>query len=533
MYDIIFKEGKFFTADEQNPYCSVIGVKDGRISYTGDTVPDNCGNCRIVDLDGRRVIPGIIDNHIHPRYLADALEQIACLPPAINSIEELKAEIKKRAESQPKGTWIVGWGYSEDAFDEKRSPNRYDLDEVAPDHPVILYRMCFHIVAVNSKTLEIAGIDENTPDEEGSVIERDENGVPTGILKEKIRFELENYREVSPEEIQRRLLNLSDFLLSQGITAIADSSGDLEPVNCFDMYNNVRKLGFKQRIGIYYVWEDLKKSGIEIADSQKDLSQDIFIAGVKLIGDGSLSGRTAWSDKPYLDDSENYGLPTASENDYIEAADFARKNNLQLKCHAMGERTIERIASIFEGNASWLDDGRPSVRIEHSAMPLEDSLNKIAKSGIAMTVQPLFVFAEIDNYITALGHERTKATYPVVTMLDKGILTAFSSDAPATLWPAPSDPFMGMQSAVTRVARDGTDVGQNEKVDIETALNLYTRESQKIMGFRDIGILKEGCHADFVVLDRDITEIDSFDIGNTKVSQVYMDGELVFENKEL
>lgn len=529
-YDKLFVDGRFFTSDDNNLYGTTLGVKDGKIAYIADCLPEDA-DCEIVSLKGRRVIPGIIDNHIHPRYLADALEQIACLPPNIHSIAELKEEIKKRAANTPKGTWILGWGFSEDILKEGRTPNRYDLDEVAPDHPVMLYRICFHIVALNSKALEIVGVDENTVVSGDSVIEKDEKGIPTGILKEKIRFEVENYIPKDEESQMNKLLNLGEFLLSQGITGVADSSCDLEPKDFFDMYVEARRKGFKQRVGIYYMWDDVKKLGVDIDGEKKNPENPVFVAGLKLIGDGSLSGHTAWSDKPYVG-TDDYGLPTATEEDYRDAAEYARKHEIQIKCHAMGEKTIERVADAFYKEADWLRDGRPSVRIEHSAMPTEESLDKIAESGIAMTIQPIFYFAEIASYLANIGMERTRKTYPAKTILEKGILLGFSSDAPATAWPEPSNPFVGMQSAVTRIAVDGTDVNQDEKVDIETAIKLYTSQSQKILGIKNVGSLKVGNYADFVVLDRDILEADPMTIGQTTVEQVYMSGEKVFEKEE-
>jgi predicted amidohydrolase YtcJ len=162
-------------------------------------------------------------------------------------------------------------------------------------------------------------------------------------------------------------------------------------------------------------------------------------------------------------------------------------------------------------------------------MPTAQALDRAAKTGIAFVIQPIFLFAEIESYLKNLGTERTKQTYPVRTMLKKGIPVAFSSDAPATAWADPVNPFVGIKSAVTRLAYDGTDTGQDQRVDLETAIILYTKAAQEISRIPDVGQLAPGYHADFMVLDRDIFVISQEEIDKVQVEQTYMGGELVYQ----
>ena len=183
----IFINGKIFTSDDENLWTEAMIVRDGRIFWTGrmENLPDCEGT--VTDLEGKCIIPGFVDAHMHPVMLADFRKKITVMPPDICSISDLTEAIRERRAQQEPGEWIQGWGYDEQALAEKRSPNRYDLDKGCSDAPVSLMRTCAHIRCVNSKALELAGIDRNTPDPPGGEIDRDENGEPTGVLKENAR----------------------------------------------------------------------------------------------------------------------------------------------------------------------------------------------------------------------------------------------------------------------------------------------------------------------------------------------------------
>lgn len=530
-YDQVFVNGTIFTADGEKPAASAMAVKDGYISWIGDGEAADFSGEECIDLEGKLVMPGIVDNHFHARYMANTLDEIPCLPPNMTSIEELKKQVKEKAQRVGKGIPVIGWGYDEGKFAEKRAPLKADLDEAAPDNPVIIVRTCCHIAVLNSMALRAIGIDENTPDMEGGAIGRMPNGELNEMVSERAKFMMDDYlTQHSQAEMSEKLCGLSQFLLSRGITAMAESLADLDPTDCYETYDSARRMGMRQRVALYYSWDQIQKLHYEIPEERKDASQPVFVAGIKLLGDGSVSGQTAWCDKPYLG-TENYGLPIAAETELREAVAYAKRHGVQLKYHAMGESAITRAVDIFHRNADWLTDGRPSVRIEHFAMPTADAIEKCAESGIAVTMQPSFLYAEIESYLSNIGIERTRKSYPAKTVLEKGILLGFSSDSPATTWADPANPFMAIKGAVTRAAYDGTDTGAEERVDVRTALKLYTSDSQKILGVQKIGTLKEGYHADFLTLDRNILTIDVNEIDQVQVESVYMDGEQVYQRE--
>lgn len=527
MYQI-FYNGRIFTSDPELPEATAMVVRDGKIEKIGNDIACEDLEGEWIDLRGRRVLPGIIDAHLHPWYLANAAKQLPCTAPLVESIEDMIRELRKQRELQSADEWIEGWGYDEGKLAEGKAPTRQDLDKAVADAPVVVTRTCGHIISVNSKALEIAGITKDTPDPAGGKIDRDANGEPIGILRESARHLVLNQMPVlSMEEDAQNLADLSQFLFARGITAITDLMALSEPNDYMDMYNAARDKGLGQRTVLYYMWDDLKKNPL-LNEENTNRQLPVHIGGIKLFSDGSVSGKTAWVNPPFLGDEENYGIATTSREELLGAAEMAKQHSVQVVVHAMGEQAIDLIVDTFYELEGWLPDG-PSVRIEHAAMPTARALERAAKAGIAFVPQPIFIFAEIESYLNNLGLERTQTTYPVKSMLDAGIQVAFSSDAPATAWADPVNPFVGIQSAVTRIAYDGTNTGQDERIDISTAIELYTRHAQEVTRVPEIGQLKAGFHADFIVLDQDILEVATDLIGNVSVEETYMGGQLVYQ----
>ena len=334
--------------------------------------------------------------------------------------------------------------------------------------------------------------------------------------------------EKTPEDMADDLVYLNDILVSQGVTTGADMG---EFINCdyHDVYDLAIEKGMAVKIAAYYMWDNVKgKKDFTISKKDQDKNSRFRIAGIKLIGDGSVSGRTAWCDEPYLGEKEECGMPVCSEKDIEDAVSFCKENGCQLSIHAMGARTIDRAIEHTWQQKSWTEGKAPYVRLEHVAMPTKDAIKKAAKSGIAFVTQPIFLYAEIESYLTNMGLERTKENYPIADWIKEGVRISFSTDAPATAWAEPSNPFVCLKGAVTRKAWDGTDCGERHRVDIETAIRLYTAESAPMLGFEDIGILKPGYAADFIVLDKDILEVPYDEIDSIKVEETYIDGIKVY-----
>ncbi len=528
----IFMNGRILTSCEALPYADSMAVQNGRILWIGcaQDLPADCkGSADVVDLGGRRVIPGFVDAHMHPIMLADFRKKISVMPPDIHSIEDLVQAVRRRRQEQGAGAWIEGWGYDERELSEKRPPSRYDLDRGCSDSPVSILRTCAHIRCVNSKALKLAGIDRNTPDPPGGEIERDADGEPTGVLKENASTMFASLVPVEPEERKvENLLELGEVLTSQGITAICDM-GNLDSQDHFQVYEEAARRGFCQKVGAYYMWSFFADNGeFQIPKERLDRSRQIFAAGLKLLGDGSISGRTAWVDRPFLGNDDEYGIMVCSDELMESAIDYCRRNHCQLSMHAMGGRAIARMIDRACRETPWTPDGIPYVRIEHVTEPSPESMKKAAAHGISFVTQPIFPYAESSSYLTNLGAERLKGCYPIRSMIREGVTLGFSTDAPATFWSNPSDPFPGLRQAVTRRSANGVDCGQDQAVDIETAIRLYTRGAAMAAGFPDIGMLAPGYHADFAVLSEDILQIPAEEIDRVCVTETYVDGRCVY-----
>lgn len=524
---IIYHNGRIFTSNPEQPNAEAMVVENGRIEWVGDNEKSESFEGERVNLNGRRVIPGFVDAHLHPLYLANSAKQIACTAPLVNSIDEMIVEVREQRAMQQAGEWVEGWGYDEGKLADGRTPVRHDLDKAVTDSPVIITRTCGHIIVVNSKALELAGITKDTPNPRGGEIDHDEHGEPTGILRENAKdLVTQKMPVLSIEENAERLAELTPFLFKRGITAITDLMAHVAPIDYMELYEEARKRGLEHRTVLYYMWEDLEKSPI-LNKENTDRTKPIHIGGIKLFADGSVSGRTAWVNPSFCGDDDNQGISTTSSEELLAAAKMAKEHGIQVVVHAMGEQAIDQIVNTFGNVDNWIE-GAPSVRIEHAAMPTKHALEIASKKGFAFVPQPVFLYAEIESYHNNLGIERTKTTYPVKTMLEADIKVAFSSDAPATAWADPVDPFVGIQSAVTRIAYNGADTGQSERVSIATAIELYTRCAQEVTRIPDVGQLKVGYHADFIVLDQDILEVPAEKIAQVKVENTYLGGRLVY-----
>ncbi|MBM6937925.1 amidohydrolase [Pseudoflavonifractor phocaeensis] len=529
----IFYHCDIFTADDARPYADCMILKDGVIQWVGPRREMPPVEGEAVDLKGRRVIPGFVDAHMHPVMLADFRKQITAMPPEICSIEDLVQAIRNRRAVQQPGQWIEGWGYDEHSFAEQRPLTRYDLDRGCSDAPVSILRTCAHIRCVNSMALRLAGIDRNTPDPQGGEIERDETGEPTGVLKENARNLIAPLLPVLDEEAQvDNLVELGKVLSAQGVTAVCDM-GTLDGKDCFPIYEKAAAKGFRQQAGLYYMWDFFSQApGFVWDGARAQRDRQIFTAGLKLISDGSVSGRTAWMDAPYEGSEEAYGISVCDDRLLDSAVSFCKAHGCQLSLHAMGARAIARMVDRVCGETPWTPAGIPYVRIEHATKPSRDSVEKAAAKGIPFVTQPVFLYAESKSYVDNLGPERTRQCYPIRQWRKAGVPVAFSTDAPATFWATPSDPIPGLKLAVTRRAYDGTDCGLDEAVDMETAIRLYTREAAAAAGFPRRGVLAPGYFGDFLVLSGDILTADPETLEQIRVEETYINGDRVYQRAE-
>ena len=527
-----YVNGKIFTARNNEEFISQFLVEDGVIKQTGDfEIPSDA---EIVDLKGKTVIPGLSDPHVHPTYVADIIDSLACTPPNVHNIDEM-IEFLKTSPEYGKGedVWIKGWCYDESRLAEGRTPTIEDLDKVSKDQPVFVLRSDCHSSICNSKALEKAGVDKNTKDPAGGKIGRFEDGRPNGVMFDlsATKLILDSMGEASMERDADKMVALSKHYAKLGVVNLSEMMAFSEPYRYIDMYRLAEKKGFKQRISIYNMWEDIKgKSGIDEADK----TGRVKIAGIKFFIDGTVSSKSAYVSEDYKGCNGEKGSLVHSREEMQEAIDWARKHKVQIALHVMGDAGIQEILDYTKDFDNWMPGEIPSVRIEHATMVTKEQCEIIKKSNVVYSIstQPIFAYAEYEGYQGALEDKRLKNVYPIKTIKEymPNDIT-LSTDAPATIHPEPENLFATIKAAVRRKTFDGIEYNTDEEISVEEAIILASKNSKNTLCLENACSIEVGNAADFVVLTEDIFTIEKENIDKIKVYETYISGEKVYELK--
>ena len=533
MSRIHYKNLCAFPGRTGEPFLTEFTVEDGMFIADDSPAPDGT-EIVTIDMRGAFVMPAFIDAHAHPDGLAMTMGAAACTPPTVRSIPELQSALRKMAAKNPEG-WIEGWGYDESLLAEGRTPLKGDLDQVSADRPVFIRRSDYHSAVVNSKALEMAGIDRNTPDPEGGAFGRDANGEPDGRLIElgAVRF-LEAHAKPAKtfESAVESLLKLKDHYLSHGILTTTNMmvmrGSDPEPLT---LYREACRRGLPVDFNLYAVWQ-----GGEDSSGMPDLRADelrgpVRYAGIKLFADGSISGKTAAVRNPYKTaegEKLDYpcGMMTLEEPVFLAALSYARRNGVQLSIHIMGDRSIDAVLDWLSDVDPWLADV-PSVRLEHASLLRPDQLERIDQMRLkpAFTTQIIFPFAEWRSYRASLSDADFNAAYPVKSIAQRLDAFALSSDAPCTTRADPDSVFVSLAAAVTRRDADDGVFGPDEAVSVGTALALYTGRAALVMPENgQIGVIEPGARANFIRLSGNPFMTAPSKLAELRVTGIWRDG---------
>ena len=526
-----FRHPKVFTGTTEDGWASAFSVDAGVITWVGAS-KDVPAGADVVDLQGALVLPGLIDAHTHPTYIAWIVDAVPCTVPTVTSIPEMIEALRGHPSyAKPDGGWITGWGYDESKLVERRSPTRHDLDRVSRSQPVYVLRSDAHSGICNTRALEIAGIRRDTPDPEGAAFGRDLDGIPNGVLMEHAANQAVLQAKASPgfEADSDALLRTSAHLAERGIVAVADMFCVPGRYTQLDLYRDAAAHGFGQLARVFYEFQALKQLSFD-AISETDREGRTCVGGIKLFLDGSISNQTAWMRDPYRGSTDNRGMRTATRQDLLDALELARRHDIQLAIHAMGDASIVEILDVLGNEEPWLD-GFPSVRIEHASVLDVDLIERLrsARMHFGVVTNIDFFFAEYDSYSANLTDDQFSRTYMIKNLYERVEPFALSSDSPATTWYDPDDPFMSIQAAVTRSAYTGADIVPGQAISVGQALLLYTGRARTVTDFGDVGRIVPGAEASFIALDQDLFRIDPTRIIDTRVIGTWMRGEKVFE----
>lgn len=525
----IFKNGKIHTMNGAEVVDS-IAVEDGKVVG----VPSDEEGCRVVDLEGKTVIPAFHDSHQHFLCYATDKEKINFFE--ARSLEDMKRLTQEYMAKKhvKKGQWIQGGGWNENNFDSHTLPTRQDLDKFCPDNPAIFTRACCSVAVANTLALKEAGIFENPPLMDDGLIVVDEEGVPTGMLHERARFLIYDIlTKYTKDELKKFILDYQEDLLAVGLTTVQTDDFKLWDATIGDILKAYKELDSEGKLKVRFIQQlrlidDRELSDYLASGEITGQGSGFFkIGAFKLLPDGSLGGKTAALREPYEGDSENRGIFVYDEEEFYNLLEKAHRGGLQLAMHAIGDRTMDVILDCYEKIAEKFPKEDPRFRIIHCQITSEDILDRFARNNVLADIQPLFIRADMEIAEELLGRERLSTSYNWKTMLDKGIKVSGSSDAPVESF----DPMLAIHCAVTSQNLDGEPKEgwmPDQKLTVQEAVALYTTGSAYTSFEEEYkGKLTEGYLADFLVLSQDIFD-DSVKILGTKVEKTFLGGEQVY-----
>ena len=542
--DVIFLHANVYTGVPANSTFSsvlreeAIALRGDRILAVGKTLEIQKmkgPQTQVIDLGGHFVMPGFNDAHLH---LDDGgSTKLSVDLTGVKSLDEFRERVLKKVETAKAGEWILGSGWDETLWPVKVTPSRWDLDEVSSGHPVILGRIDGHIAVANTRALQLGSITLASRDPQGGHIDRNENGEPTGILRETAQ---EAVRAVIPKptHAQRREgleLALAD-LAEHGVTSAQDYSPNWEN---FQIYEDLEKEGkLTARISEWLPFDDPVDVLTKKRDSHPQSDLMLHTGLLKGFMDGSLGSHTAAMLEPYSDDAKNSGLPRYDAAKLNELTKERVLAGFQIGFHAIGDKGAQMALDAFADAekaahdshvkaANGGDDYR--LRVEHAQVTTPAQIAQFKQLKVVASMQPSHLLNDVRWAKDRLGPKRAATSYAWLAFLNKGVPLAFGTDYPVES----ISPFRGLYAAVTRKSENGKlEYFPEQRLTIDQAIAAYTQgsafgefqEKQK-------GTLASGMLADFIVLDRDVTAISPEKLLGAKVLRTVLGGKTVYEAK--
>ncbi|MDX1508224.1 MAG: amidohydrolase [Woeseiaceae bacterium] len=524
--DVIFVNGAVYTVDAARSWATTVAVRGDRIVYVGhdDAQALRGPDTRIVDLGGRMLMPSFQDIHIHP--ITSGMEFLTVNLYESSNVAEYVEAVAAYAAANPDAEWLTGAGWTVDAFGPGAKADKALLDAVVPDRPVYLESADGHTAWVNSKALEIAGVDRDTQDPAGGLIDRDpDTGEAFGSLQEPAAMDLVgNYIPApTPEFVAEALKYAVDLLNSYGITAMTDAK--VRPYQ-LPAYRALEERGeLTVRTTGSLRWDPTR--GLEQIEEFKRQREEFSLpnfrpTSVKITQDGVMENYTAVMSEPYFVEGNPTGIPMVDPEFLKEVVTALDAEGFQVHFHAIGDAAVTQCLDAIEAAIEANGHSRLRHHISHLQAIRPDDLPRFRELDIIANFQPKWAYA--DSYITELtlpfiGKERGNWMYTIRSVVNAGGMIAFGSD-----WAVDTaNPFLQLETAVMRhdaegpVAIDETWM-LHETIDLQTALAAFTINSAYVNGIDDVsGSIEVGKLADMIVLDRNLFDIPPAEISETKV----------------
>ncbi|HLX93671.1 MAG TPA: amidohydrolase [Puia sp.] len=525
----IYYNARVWTGDSFNDRATAVAIKDSAIIYAGnDYQPYRDGQTEMINLDGKMLVPGFIDNHTHFLFGGYTLGSVKLRDAKTKS--DFISSLKKYSSAHNDSSWIFGGDWDHEAWGGEL-PTRKWIDSVTGKHPVFISRYDGHMGLANSVALRLAHIDKSTRNPSGGEIMRDASGMPTGILRDEAMTLIDKVIALPGDaQFDQYLLRATDEAIEHGLTQVHDMSSyggwpDLAT------YRRAQARGML-RLRIYSFVPLATWKRLDSFIKKEGWGDDMLRwGGLKGFVDGSLGSTTAWFFKPYLDAPNNTGLQVTDTNllrQWILSADSA---GLHIATHAIGDHANNFILDVYEQAEKKTPGKDHRFRVEHAQHLIASDIPRFAQLGVIASMQPYHAIDDGKWAYKRLDSVRLKGAYAFKSLLNTGALVTFGSD-----WDvAPLDPIAGIYAAVTRRTLDGKNPRgwfPDQKISVEQALRCYTANNA-YAGFQElkVGKLKAGFLADLVVLSDDILAIAPENIRDIKVLRTIVNGKEVFVKK--
>jgi predicted amidohydrolase YtcJ len=513
----------FRSAFDASP-ASAIHVDGGRVVWLGDAA-DAPRSDKIIDLDGAVVLPGLTDAHVHLFAIAQARLQVPLTAADVSSLPDVLSALRKRADAIPDGKWIFAAGIDENMLAERRLPLRSELDQAAPNNPVVVRRFCGHAAVVNSAALSALNLPDGTADPEGGTFGRAADGCLDGIAMEAAADAI--FRRVPTPDRKDLAASLCATIMDctkMGLTAAVEAAVGF--TNGFDDEDAVWSLlraeaPLPLRLGFML---QLDPTEARERGYSAQLDPDWQTASIKFFADGIVGGRTAAVSEGYLD-TPTRGLFVRPKEELTRVIHEAHRDGWQVAVHAIGDEAIAHVIGAME--AAQREHPRLDARhrIEHYFVPPVGGFVRMRELGAMIVTQPGFL-TRMNASIRAAFGSRADRYYPGRSAIDAGVTYVGSSDAPT----GPLSPWAGMVEAVDRVQRHGLAIGMQEAISNQAAVASYTQGGAYAMkheAFR--GRLDVGMAADLIAVDRNPLKCSPAGLGKTQTLMTMVRGDVVHD----
>ncbi len=528
--DLVLRGGRVITVDGNWRIAQGLAIKDGRFIAVGEdaAIAGHIGpNTQVVELGGKTVVPGLIDTHLHQLFAA--LNRPAVQLLGARSVADVQKAVAERVARTPPGQWVTASsGWHESILAEGRMPTRHELDPVSPNNPVFIPRGG-HVVTVNSKALELAGITRDTPNPAGGTIVRDAGGEATGMLLQNAANLVRRVLPPPPANMAELLKLAMRELNSYGIVGVVEPGVNEQQIALYRAVHDAGEMTVRTDVLYRAMRKAEVEKGIAALKAQRNSDMLRFV-GIKFPLDGGVEGgRMSWPYRIVPGEQTDAGyrgvllLPPGGEDEYVEGLKLLAEAGLQAQTHAVGDETIDVIVRSYER----VNRDRPirDLRwaIMHIFHPSDAAIRKMAEIGITATVQDHPVLLG-HNQRRWWGDEHAAYAIPIRKLIDAGILVGGGTDGPVV----PVDPFLSMWWMTTRQVLKGYALGKEHAITPKEALTLYTINNARLMGVdKDRGSIEPGKLADLAVLSQDILSVAPDAIRDTTALMTVVGGKVV------